>query len=249
MSNTSCEKCAFSNPVESSEKNCIFDIPSKINRNIKTINNYNFIENYKCLYGFSKNQIENNEDLKNVDIKDLVIEKAKLKYYFIIDLRNTDSLYIDQVIRDINNLEIKPNYLSLIVGSNDADLVHNCIKNNLSCRKWKMHVFLETTSLNDCINLILDTNIIESNAWCVLFAEAAFLKTKDININKIINNLQEIFIIKQDNFFGVKYEDNNLNLLCLNSRVYKSLSSTVSRDILASIGTTKEVILTAYDNQ
>jgi hypothetical protein len=250
MANTNCEKCIFSAPAtESDPPLCEFDIPNKINKTISISNQYYTIENYKCLYGFGKEQFMANKELHNVDLKSMVIEKANLRHYMIIDLRSLSDELLVKAIIDINNIVIKPKCLSIIIDPESSDRLYSIIKNNLQCNKWKVHVMLESMSFNDCINLILDTNLQESNTWCVLFIEyEKFLQMQlSISISELVDKLQDIFIIRQDNFHGVKYEDSSLNLMCLNARLYKSLVSFIDSNILYSISQAKEVVLTKYD--
>lgn len=245
MPNTNCEKCIFSNPVDSATKACEFDIPEKITKEITISNGFNVIKDYKCLYGFGKEQAK--ELPLETNVKNLILEKAQLKYYPIVDLRNLDKDSIRLAITELNNLEVKPAYISLIVDPNNPDYIYELIKNELICKKWKMHVQVDSISFNDCINLILDTNLAESKSWCVLFINYSKMSGDRITINGIVKQLQEIFIIKQENFYGVTDDKNDLHLLCLNARLYKHLTSVLSNDILQGLSLMKEISLINYE--
>ena len=57
--NTSCKKCYFAQEA-SSEKSCEFYIPEAIaaNKKIEVVDNYNYIHNYLCKYGLSKDKAD-----------------------------------------------------------------------------------------------------------------------------------------------------------------------------------------------
>jgi len=245
MTKTQCSKCIFGD-VASSDMPCEFNILTKIKdiKNLTVIDDYYEIENYRCLYGFSKNQYDQNiENLKDIDIYKLVKDKANIKYYMILDTRQISKDRIYEIINEINSLEFKPRYLSIIISPNDPDPIYDYVRHNLSCHKWTIHVFVETLSFNNCINIILDTNLVNSESWCLLFLDANNL---DKNINDIVNFMQDTFIVKQKSFYGIK-NDNSLHMMCLNCMVYKTLVSTVDRDILKSIESTPEIILETYE--
>jgi hypothetical protein len=245
MTKTQCNKCIFADTV-SSNSPCEFHIPEKIKdiKNVSIIDDFYEIENYRCLYGFSKNQYDQNIDnLKDVDIRNLAKDKASLKYYLILDARQISKDQLYRIIDDIDKLDTKPTHLSIIISPNDPDPAYEYVRHNLSCRKWTIHVFIETLSLNDCINTILDTNLIASQSWCLLFIDANSLDKK---IQDVISFLQDNFIIKQKNFYGVKYTD-SLHMMCLNCMVYKTLVSTIDRDIIKSLESTTEITLETYE--
>jgi len=245
MTKTQCNKCMFGDVV-SSDIPCEFNIPSKIKniKNLTVTDNFYEIENYRCLYGFSKNQYNQHiENFKDIDIYKSIKEKTNIKYYLILDIRQISEDRIYEIIDEINNLEIKPKCLSIIINPKDPDAIYNYIRHNLSCNKWTIHVFIETLPLNDCVNIILDTNLANSESWCLLFLDANNLNK---NINDTINYMQDTFIVKQTNFYGIKYDD-SLHMMCLNCMVYKTLVSTVDRNILKAIESTPEIVLETYE--
>jgi hypothetical protein len=238
----------FANTTKS-DSSCEFGIPDKI-KNIKQlsiIDDFYEIENYRCLYGFSKSQYDQNADnLKDIDLHKFIEDKASVKYYLIIDARQISKNKFISIIEEINSLNIKPKHLSLLISPSDPDEKYDYIRNNLSCNKWTIHVFIDSLSFNDCINTILDTSLTKSESWCLLFLDASQLDKK---INSLISSIQDTFIIKQKSFFGIKKLDNSLHMLCLNCMVYKTLVSTIDRDILKSISSTPEIFLETYEIQ
>lgn len=247
MTKTQCNKCLFANTV-SSNKACEFDIPSQIKniKQISIIDDFYEIENYQCLYGFGKKQYnENLEHLKDIDLHKFITDRVTLKYYLILDTRSSSLDQLQNTINEINNLTIKPKKCSLIINPDHADEIYEYVKNNLSCDKWTVHAFIETLPLNDCINIILDTNLSTSGSWCLLFIDAHHLKPNELS--DTTDNLQKLFIIQQSSFHGCYENRESLHKLCLNCAVYKALVSTINRNILKGIAHTPEIILENYD--
>lgn len=246
MTKTQCNKCLFSGPV-SSDHSCEFNIPDKIQnvKKLSIVNDFYEIENYRCLYGFGHDQYNKNLDtFKDIDLKDTIKEKANLKYCIIIDTRSITDDEFRIIINEINNLTIRPDTCSIITHDNNPQTRYEYIKDNLSCKKWKLHVLVKDMSFNDSINTILDTNLSDVDFWCLLFIEA---HKHNKNLDNIVNQLQNTFIIKQSNFFGMTDKVLDLHYLCLNRIVYRSLVSTIDRNIIKSIEITPEIVLEIYE--
>lgn len=246
MTKTQCNKCMFSKPV-SSQDPCEFHIPEKIKdtKTLSIVEDFYEIDNYRCLYGFGAEQYKQNMDsLSIIDIKEKIQEKASLKYCVLFDTRyiSDEKFYI--LINEINSLSIKPDTCSIITHDNNPQARYEYIKDNLSCKKWKLHVLVKEMSFNDSINIILDTNLNDVDFWCILFIEA---HKHNKNLNNIVNQLQNTFIIKQSNFFGMTDKVLSLHNLCLNRIVYKTLVSTIHRDVIKSIQITPEIVLETYE--
>ena len=83
MTNTHCKICLFADKTSESEC-CEFGIIDDI-KNIKTleiIDDYWYIKNYRCFYGFSKELYESHkDDFINIDIKEHIVNQAKISYY------------------------------------------------------------------------------------------------------------------------------------------------------------------------
>lgn len=246
MTKTQCNKCLFGGSV-SSGNSCEFNIPDKI-KNVKTlsiVDDFYEIENYRCLYGFGHDQYNKNLDtLKDIDLKNMIQEKAGLKYCIIVDTRYMPDNEFYTIIDEINNLTIKPDTCSIITHDNNPQSRYEYIKDNLSCKKWKLHVLVKDMSFNDSVNTILDTNLNDVDFWCILFIEG---HKHNKNLDNIVNQLQNTFIIKQSNFFGMTDTTLDLHNLCLNRIVYRSLVSTIDRNIIKSIQITPEIILETYE--
>ena len=247
MTKTQCNKCLFANEV-SSNRPCEFDIPNQIKhiKQMSIIDDFYEIENYRCLYGFGKKQYNDNlENFKDIDLHQFIIDKTILKYYLILDTRSSSLDHLKKIINEISNLTIKPKKCSLIIDPNNSDEIYTYVKNNLHCDKWTVHAFIETLPLNDCINIVLDTNLSTSGSWCLLFIDAHRLKPHELS--DTADNLQKLFIIQQKNFYGSCENRETLHKLCLNCSVYKALVSTIDRDILKGIAHTPEIILENYN--
>jgi|688.fasta_scaffold96036_4 hypothetical protein len=250
MTQTNCNKCIFSQPV-SEEPNCYFDIPNQIKQHKEIIvnNNYNIINNYNCLYGFSKNQYNANiQDLESIEISELVRKKANLKYYLLIDAREAKDSELPSIIDDINNSNIKPKKLSIIIDPNRSENFYQLLRKNISCEKWTIHVYINSISFNDCINIILDTNLSTCDSWCVLFYDGSKRQNNNptLNLTNITDYLHQKIIIQQSTNLGF-INDDSLHGLCLNCGLYKYLTSVVSNNILNGIKIMKDINLQPYE--
>lgn len=254
MKKTYCNKCLFAKPV-SSNSACEFKIPESIlevdNTRISIMDDYYTIENYNCLYGLSKNQYESNIDnIKDIDIKNIIIKKAELKYYLIIDARDVTENNFKILISSINELDIKPTKLSILINPEKSEEFYQLIRKKISCPKWTVHVFLKTLSFNDCINIVLDTNLPNCGAWCVLFLDGNKLHDNDninINLENIVNYLHNKIIIQQTTHTGFINDNASLHALCLNCSLYKYLTSVVANDILKGISILNDIKLQNYE--
>lgn len=256
MAKTKCASCLFAGPANS-ENSCVFNIPSivKDSKEVNIIDNYYEISKYRCLYGFDKNQYESNkQDLQNMNLQDLVVERAKIKYYLVVNIKDSSTDIIESIIDNINKLDFKPQYISFISDAEDikSKIIYDLIRKNLECRKWKLHIFVKELPINNCINVALDTCLIESQSWCVCFVNANELPTDGLLefMNDYIYYLQHVFIITQQNNCGVKYGDKkSLHMLCLNCSVYKFLLSEdpMNKDILNLLEITPQIKLLTYE--
>ena len=106
--------CYFAQEINSATP-CAFDIPNIV-KEYKTIdnrNNYYVIQNYSCRYGFSKKTYSENIDKFNeIDMVKYVKEQNIVKYSLALILDKKYSY--DQLINDINQLSIKPQYITII---------------------------------------------------------------------------------------------------------------------------------------
>lgn len=248
MANTYCKGCAFAHENSPIDSSCDFDILYHI-KNIKDIdikNNYYYINNYKCKYAFSKETLVKNQ-LDINDIKSLLINKAHLQYYLIIDARNLikDSDF-DNLGNQINSLDIFPKTVSIIVNiynSNNEDIyrrLYNIIDKKI---KWKLHAFLKDISFNEAANVAAETNIQTSESSIIYFWDVS---VTDYSVTN--NRINHVFFrknIQQDNIFGFRSEV--FDGLCIPITLYKSIITLMDRDILKALSTIKEIVLEEYE--
>lgn len=257
MANTYCKGCIFSSPTEtlafdySGDSHCKFNIPQYI-KEIKTISvkeKFYYIENYMCRYAFADSIMKQNSDLDAETIENLIIEKAKLKYYMAVNIigASCSSLILDMIL-SINNLDIKPIMLSIISDASlDKANVFNTIQQNLDKNiKWKMHNFVNTIPLNDRFNIASETTL--ENIECSnIFLYDAATKENTVSLNNMINHVHYIRNVEQKRIYGFIEKDNSLSGLCLPVLLYKSLITNVDRDIIKAINTVQEIKLERYE--
>lgn len=250
MANTHCKNCMFSREADSSSP-CEFNLIDiiKNKKELSIIDNFFYIKDYKCAYGFSENIYQTHPELqKNVNIKDYVLDQAKISYYLIIDIRlfSTDELI--QKINTIKELDIKPKFISLITSTqqNTKDIILK-LQKQLDKTKidWKIHSFLNTISFNDCINIAADTTInsIENIQYMVLDDGTPY----SISINNIINHAHYVFKIIQDNIYCIATDKESLHMMSMYVSLYKSVISTIGKDIINGINSIPNLNIGSYD--
>lgn len=254
MTKTYCNKCIFSDTISSGSP-CGFDITNILQqggRQLSDVDNYYVINDYHCLYGFGKSQYEQyTKEFNDIDLTSMIAEKAALKYYLLIDARDVQDDLIPDLIEKINGLNISPKKISIIIGPDRSEEIYHIIKNNISCSKWTVHVFLYSLSFNDCINIVLDTNLSNSGAWCVLFYDGTKYKNNKnsiLDLSSIIDYLHIKIIIEQKTNFGCQLSLDSLHGLCLNASVFKYLTSVISNNILDGLRVKSDIHLLSYDS-
>lgn len=250
MSNTHCKNCMFSQSTESTDP-CDFGIIDIIkgHKELSVIDNYFYIKDYKCSYGFSENIYNDNPELqKTNDIKTFILDKAKISYYLVMDCRLLSIRDLLLKVETVKNLDIKPKFISIII-SNEQNIKRtiDCVHKSLSGSSvdWKIHSFLNSASFNDCINILAETTIKNlDNTQFILFDEGSEYSK---NINSMINYLQYSFKIMQSKNYCIALELDNLNMMCLYISLYKSIISTISRNILEGINSVPNLNIGFYD--
>lgn len=159
MIHTSCKKCVFAQE-SSSDMPCGFGIIDQIKhiKNISVKDNFFYIENYHCKYGLSKDTVkEYSQSFDDIDIKQYVLSQNTVKYYLIIDCRDTRQIHT--MCKNINSLNILPQFVSIILYETDVVTVIEQIKKYLNPNiTWKTHNFLNPdTSFGSAIKVALDT--------------------------------------------------------------------------------------------
>jgi len=257
MAITYCKGCVFASPIEtlsydySDNSHCKFDIPKYI-KDIKTISvkeKFYYIENYMCRYAFSDSVLQKNPDLDRNEIENLIIEKAKLKYYLVTNIVGTtcSSSLIDMII-SINSLDIKPNMVSILIDTSlDKNNIFHTIQQNLDKSiKWKIHFFVDSISLNERFNVAAETTIQNISCSNIFFYDLA-TKTTSISLNDMINHVHYTRNVEQRVTYGFMEKENNLSGICLPISLYKSLITNIDRDILKGINTVEEIKLDRYE--
>lgn len=248
--NTKCEECIFSRSADSGEA-CEFGIIEAIEDKSKLSikNNFYIINNYHCLYGFSKKQKilnQENLDIHEIDIKKEIENRATIKYYLVIDARSASIIELKDLIVTINSLSIKPQKVSIIINGENNKEKYDIIRKNISVKKWTSHIFITSTSFNQSINIILDTNLATSESWCLLFYDFSQQNDFATELPKLILKMHNNIIIQQKNLYGLTLKNNSLHGLCLNTSFYKFITSTMSNDILQGLSMKSDIILGNY---
>jgi hypothetical protein len=257
MGNTYCKGCVFSSPTDaltydySENSHCKFDIPKYI-KNIKTItvkDQYYYIENYICKYAFSENVLQQNANLDAKEIENIIIEKAKLKYYLIINIigNKCSSSLLDMII-SVNQLDIKPNMISVLIDTSlDKKEIFDTIQQNLDKKiKWKIHTFVDSIPLNDRFNIAAETTIQNSESSNIFLYDLA-AKTTSISLNDMVNHVHYTRNVEQRVSYGFIEKPDNLSGLCLPISLYKSIITNIDRDIIKGINMVEEIKLDRYE--
>lgn len=232
---TLCEKCIFSDHSDSDEP-CKMNIIQEIknNHNITiSENNFNIITDYVCRYGFDLNTYDQNKkDLGSIDdLKTQIYNKAKIKYYLLIDVTNVDN--IANVCQEINNLYIKPGYVSFLLNKeNHTEIIISNIKKELSDTvPWKIHNFLEeNTDLNKKLNTVVDTNAKKNDT-------VYFWVDNDFNSslwNQEIKNINKIIYIHQPKCHAL-FRSTNKDGLFLSFDLYKLMRTDLDPNIFKAL--------------
>lgn len=250
MANTHCKNCMFSKETDTTDP-CDFGLIELIkdHKELSVVDNHFYIKDYKCAYGFSENIYNSNPELqKTTNIKDFILNKAKISYYLIIDSRLLSVADLSAKIETIKNLDIKPNFISIIV-SNEQNVKRflDNIQESLtgSGIDWKIHSFLNSASFNDCVVILAETTI--SNLDGVQFIMFDDGSEYNQDINNMINYLHYSFKIIQSKNYCIAINRENLNMMCMYMSLYKSIMSTVGKNILDAINNIPNLNIGFYD--
>ena len=250
MANTHCKNCMFSMEADSStpcEFNLIDVIKNK--KELSVVDSFFYIKDYRCSYGFSENIYQTHPQLqKDVNIKDYVLEKAKISYYLIVDVRLLSTQEILRKINIIKNLDIKPKFISFVTATqqNTKDIIVNIQKNlDKTHIDWKIHSFLNTISFNDCINIAAETTINSmDNIHHMIFDDGG---ESSISLNDIVNHSHYVFKIIQEPTYCIMTDKESLNMLSMYISLYKSIISTIGKDIINGINSIPNLNIGFYD--
>lgn len=249
MANTHCKNCMFSNEANSTTP-CEFNLIDLIKdaKELSIVDNYFYTKNYKCAYGFSENIYTSNPELQKIpDLKTFIVEKAKLRYYLIIDVRSLSDNNISTQINIIKTLDIKPQFISLICSNEQKanEIILNA-KDEFkdSGIDWKVHVFLNSIPLNDCVNISAETTISNlQNISAILISDCS---DSTVFLNDAVNHMHYTFKLIQNDTYCIMKDKNSLNMLAIYVSLYKSILSTITKDILNGIGSIPELKIGTY---
>ena len=235
--NTSCKKCYFAQEA-SSEKSCEFYIPDAIasNKKIEVIDNYNYIHNYLCKYGLSKDKADEISTNKSeLDLK--VYAKSRVApVYDLFCMVDTDD-QIENICNQIIKLEIKPERINLSF-KRDYDMKRaqsacdTILGNQMS---WKLHYFLEDKPEYETLHIATSTDDKLSSCkfiWIVneKILESAIKQDSINRINYIVNVDQPDAAIlmsktSTDYFYGIFLTIENMN------GIYKNINANIGQAI------------------
>ena len=235
MLNTKCEKCLFANEHNTTGINeCSQNIIDKI-KDIKTItqeNNFNVIHEYACRYGFAKEVYEaNKEDLKDVDLLQQIKTNSQIKYYLLLDI--SPQCDIDHIINSLNDLEIKPQFVSLMFRDPKSRTFTQQDKELLTSKintPWKCHNFTHEINLQDAIDHILSTNMQISKSSHFLVYDTADLQ----NLSLDVYHINDILVLYQKPHIAMIKNSTSLNGLFMSFENYK-VAKSLGDDILSII--------------
>jgi hypothetical protein len=247
MANTHCKLCLYAKEASSDEP-CEFNIISYIKdiKEITTLDNYFYIKNYRCLYGFSKDKYINEKDnLDSMDLKQHIIQEAKISYYLVVDMRSLSNEQIKTYIDYINNLDIKPKFLSLIARTSTDILEKIDIFNQTIAKeiKWKAHAFIEDVTFNNCLNIAAETNVTDSDCRFLMAIDAK----KDNNLNDMVNHCHYMFRVLQDNVHLIMKSQDDLNGIFIPVAIYKSMINAIGGDLIKALSMIPNIIIKNYE--
>jgi len=218
-------------------------------KELSIVDNFFYIKDYKCAYGFSDNIYNTYPQLqKDVDIKNFVLEKAKILYYLIIDARLLSVEELKERTNQTTKLDIKPKFVSIITSTqqNTKTIISSMQKifekTNID---WKVHSFLNTMSFNECINITAETTINNlENIQYMIFDDG---NESSLCLNDVVNHSQYVFKIIQDNVYCIMSNKDSLHMTSMYISLYKSIVSTIGRDIVTGIHSIPNLNIGLYD--
>lgn len=232
MTDTYCKMCAFNNE----DNECYFDIPGYLNKDIEKRDGYNLIKNYKCLYGTSKDSVSDNATIQ--DLAKYALAKNHIRYYLFINMteKDYDVNNISEIIDIINNLDIKPKFVSFLLriklsSHETAQKIQSTLNPEI---KWKMHNFLGNDTVNHCTYVNIATNINANGSNCIIFFKPDNLNNHQL-LNNRVNFIQFSQLVKQDMAHVIVESLDYLDGMCMPFILYKDFIDNSERDIVLGI--------------
>jgi len=230
MKDTICKNCYFAKPA-SSARPCEFDIPNiiKENKTIESREDYFVIKNYVCRYGFSKTVYEENIDkLSDTNMIEFIKQQNIVKYSLALVLeKDTDH---EQIITNINNLSIKPTYITIICYEK-GNYINQYLQLNLSEHiEYKVHNFLENIPGSQALHIAMETNKSKvGNLMWILNKDLL----QHVVSNDSIQNINYAINVEQKPAHYYKYSKTESNFygIFININNYLALSKTLDYSI------------------
>lgn len=209
---TSCEKCNFAKEY-GLDDSCFFHIPEAISdiKKVDNKNNYNYIHNYICKYGISKDSAQKIISEYNVDLIEYIKHNISIKYLLFIIVNKNDD--ITNICNYIKKLNIRPNQISIVFNyehnPQDAQICEKILAKDYS---WKLHYFVVKKEKYEILQNCLSTDTRLEKCQYILILNEQILKfvaEKDsINrINFIVNvqqpNCGMMMYDTSDDFYGM----------------------------------------------
>lgn len=251
---TSCEKCIFSKPINS-DKCCEFSIIESIKdiKNIDIKNNYYYINNYVCRYGFPKSNEEKLlSDFPGTNLADYAKYNAYIKYYLVINNINSPEKILD-ICRAVNKLTIKPQGLSILTKQDNLPAIIKQAQPILGeSLLWRLHNFFDPNiDFAVGLNTVMSTNnhFKSSNfLWTVNdYQLNDMIENKAIEqINYIINIIQPDIGILQS-----KLTDDYISGIFMTKKNYIGLTTHVAQLLNVAIKTyieSENINISLYDD-
>jgi hypothetical protein len=252
---TNCAKCVFAKQADNKEP-CEFGIITGIKelKNTEIKDNYYYINDYVCKYGFSKDKILNiNNDFPEIDIKEYIKYKNYVKYYLTINHLG-NNVDIAEICNNILKLSVLPSGVSIITRQDTiATSFKNCEKIFANTEiKWKLHNFLDPSiDFDHALYTAMSTNEHFKKCHFIWTVNDKSLlehaENQNINnINYIVNILQpEIGILKS------KHTENSIDGLFMTKKNYFGLTQHVSQHLTIAINEyvkLESINIMLYDN-
>lgn len=247
--NTECIKCIFANEInDKSKKDCEFNIPFLIQNDydIDIKNNYNYINDYKCSYAFSKEQRDKHVENLPENMVEFMQHANKLNYYLII---NYVGVSTDQIISIFDNyiskLHTLPTKLSLIC-NDSIDTIKQIIEhlqNKVSKTiDWKIHNLISDQEDIDKLFDVINTNLVKtvSNIW-YLHANSVDSATEDLNY---INFLSKV---KKPKYMAIRKNDENLDGLFISTNNLKVIKDEHGSEYLKFLQKNNTLVRKYYE--
>lgn len=234
MKNTNCEKCIFSDYIDSSDP-CVMGIIDQIKDSKSLITNdqkFYSIVNYLCPYAFSmKIYDENKEEIGSIDnLKRSLYLRNQISYYLIIFLEDNDP---KDIVNHILELPIKPGFVSIITyEKNNTHTIIDCLRIlDKKDIKWKLHNMLEKFDYQQSISVALDTNPMKNlNQFLWINSASSYnLWSRDIlNINNTV-------MIKQPIASALYRNKENTDGLFISLKAYDEIRYEFTTDITSAL--------------